>query len=225
MTRALRDKARVRKGDMLNLSEQERAVLTIEGDDLFGEPDDRVAYDRMAKPLADLEAGKPPRALTLGGGLGRAYFLERGNPQRERDAMPPGFLTVLTCGRPAWTTHTWEKWATLTPERPLPQPRRALANWLTDVDEGAGRLVARVIVNRLWQHHFGEGLVRSPNDFGNQGERPSHPELLDWLAGELIEHGSALETHPPVNRQQRRLSTRRGGRCREGACRSGKSPG
>ena len=71
--------------------------------------------------------------------------------------------------------------------------RTALAHWLTDVDQGAGHLLARVIVNRLWQHHFGRGIVATPSDFGKQGARPSHPELLDWLAGELIRGGWRLK--------------------------------
>src|SRR5712692_7075442 len=71
--------------------------------------------------------------------------------------------------------------------------RRALADWITDTENGAGRLLARVLVNRLWQHHFGRGIVGTPNDFGTQGERPTHPELLDFLAGELIRGGWKLK--------------------------------
>ena len=71
--------------------------------------------------------------------------------------------------------------------------RAALAEWLTDVEQGAGGLVARVAVNRIWQHHFGEGLSRTPDDFGTQGDRPAHPELLDWLAGELVQGGWRLK--------------------------------
>ncbi len=62
--------------------------------------------------------------------------------------------------------------------RPAADPRVSLADWMTDAERGAGPLLARVTVNRLWQHHFGEGLVGTPNDFGAQGERPTHPELL-----------------------------------------------
>jgi hypothetical protein len=68
--------------------------------------------------------------------------------------------------------------------------RRALTNWLSSPDNP---LTARVIVNRLWQHHFGRGIVASPSDFGVRGEPPSHPELLDWLASELIANGWRLK--------------------------------
>jgi hypothetical protein len=69
----------------------------------------------------------------------------------------------------------------------------SLANWLTDSEQGAGHLLARVIVNRLWQHHLGRGIVATPSDFGKQGEAPTHPELLDWLAAELIRGGWRLK--------------------------------
>jgi hypothetical protein len=75
--------------------------------------------------------------------------------------------------------------------------RAAMAKWMTDVEAGAGALLARVAVNRLWQHCFGRGIVATPSDFGAQGERPTHPELLDWLAAELIHHGWRLK---PIHR-------------------------
>ena len=68
--------------------------------------------------------------------------------------------------------------------------RAALAAWLAG---GSNPLTARVIVNRLWQHHFGRGIVATPSDFGVRGEPPSHPELLDWLASELIREGWRLK--------------------------------
>lgn len=67
--------------------------------------------------------------------------------------------------------------------------RRALAEWITDVEHGGGPLLARVIVNRVWQHHFGHGLVRTPGDFGVRGEAPTHPELLEYLVSDFVKHG------------------------------------
>ncbi|TWU09809.1 PSD1 and planctomycete cytochrome C domain-containing protein [Allorhodopirellula heiligendammensis] len=67
--------------------------------------------------------------------------------------------------------------------------RRALADWITDTEHGAGALLARVIVNRVWHHHFGKGLVRTTSDFGVQGDEPSHPMLLEYLTTEFIDSG------------------------------------
>jgi mono/diheme cytochrome c family protein len=68
--------------------------------------------------------------------------------------------------------------------------RRALADWIADP---ANPLTARVIVNRVWQHHFGRGIVATPNDFGSTGVPPTHPELLDWLARDFVTHGWSLK--------------------------------
>jgi hypothetical protein len=68
--------------------------------------------------------------------------------------------------------------------------RLALAKWITAPDN---RMTWRVIANRVWQHHFGRGIARSTNDFGRLGERPTHPELLDWLACEVLERGQSLK--------------------------------
>ena len=111
-----------------------------------------------------------------------AYLLRRGNPELKLQEAQPGFLRVLLRDPNAVS-----KWIPSDAAAARTSYRRAaLARWLTDVDSGAGALLARVIVNRLWQHHLGHGIVTTPSDFGAQGARPTHPELLDWLASELI---------------------------------------
>ena len=117
------------------------------------------------------------------------HFLGRGNASNKGGVATPGFLQVLMpSGRDE--TH----WRVSAP--PLWQRggfhRASLARWITDV-EGGGALLARVIVNRLWHHHFGRGIVATPSDFGMQGARPTHPELLDWLARDLVDHGWRLK--------------------------------
>jgi hypothetical protein len=107
--------------------------------------------------------------------------LHRGELSQPREVAEPGLLSALVAGKrkPEFSGV------------PARQRRSALARWLTSPAENP--LVARVIVNRVWAWHFGPGIVRTPNDFGTQGEAPTHPELLDWLAGELIEHGWSLK--------------------------------
>lgn len=112
------------------------------------------------------------------------YLLIRGNYLSPGPPVPPGVPAVLD-----------------DPDRPFqfPEPRDewhhtgrrlALAKWLTRPDHP---LTARVFVNRVWQYHFGEGIVRTPDDFGTQGSPPTHPELLDWLAAELVSSGWSLK--------------------------------
>jgi len=117
------------------------------------------------------------------------HLLERGDPKARKEVVEASFLQVLMPdGAEA------AKWRKAPPAGAPSSFRRAsLAAWLTDTEPGAGHLLARVIVNRVWQHHFGRGIVATPNDFGFQGERPTHPELLDWLAADLIRHGWSLK--------------------------------
>ena len=74
----------------------------------------------------------------------------------------------------------------LPPDAPEGERRRKLAEWMT---HPSNPLFSRVIVNRLWHYHFGVGIVETPNDLGHNGGRPSHPELLEWLAAELVSRG------------------------------------
>jgi mono/diheme cytochrome c family protein len=119
----------------------------------------------------------------------KTYFLKRGDVNQKDGEAPAGFLTVLTPGPDA--EQRWH--VSPPPGSKLSYRRTALSNWLTDVDAGAGGLLARVMVNRLWQHHLGRGIVSTPNDFGAQGARPTHPELLDFLARQLVANGWHLK--------------------------------
>ena len=111
---------------------------------------------------------------------GATFRMFRGDPTQPREVILPGPLSRIGSG-------PWPE----TPPSAEAARRRALADWI--VDPG-NPLTARVIVNRLWHHHFGTGLVDTPSDFGAGGGRPSHPELLDWLASELVANGWRLKS-------------------------------
>lgn len=115
------------------------------------------------------------------------YYLDRGDPGQKAGVAEPGFLQVLTRAQDK------NRWVFKSRDRRTSGRRASLSYWITDVEGGAGHLLARVIVNRLWQHYFGRGIVATPNDFGSQGDHPTHPELLDWLATELIRNGWRLK--------------------------------
>ena len=119
----------------------------------------------------------------------QTHYLDRGDPNKKGEVIGQGFLPLLM--RNGKSSDHWQK--SLPEGARTSGKRSSLARWLTDVEDGAGYLLARVIVNRLWLHHFGRGLVATPNDFGRQSDPPSHPELLDWLALRLIENGWKLK--------------------------------
>jgi hypothetical protein len=111
------------------------------------------------------------------------HFLRRGDYLNPGAEVKPGVISVLTAPAPFF-------WSAPTKDAKTSGRRLAFAKWLT---QPSHPLTARVIVNRLWLHHFGEGLVSTPENFGRSGSPPSHPELLDWLASELVESGWSLK--------------------------------
>jgi hypothetical protein len=110
--------------------------------------------------------------------------LKRGNLKNPGRVVTPGVFSVLDDPARPFTFPPPDKAAGTTGRR------RALAAWLTRPDHP---LTARVIVNRVWQHHFGRGIVKTPDDFGAEGARPTHPELLDWLVVTFVEEGNSLK--------------------------------
>ena len=119
------------------------------------------------------------------------WFFERGNFLARNEKMDLGFLAVLTSGKTA--DDYWQAARDSRLRSDSTHQRRALAEWVTDVENGAGALLARVMVNRIWQHHFGLGLVSTASDFGARGDRPSHPELLEWLTAEFVRSGWSIK--------------------------------
>ena len=122
---------------------------------------------RLHEPLVEV--------VSRGDGSHPIHLLKGGELSRPGEEVPPGFVEAMV--PPNNST---------SPER----NRAALARWLTSPEHP---LTARVVVNRLWQHHFGAGLVATSSDFGRNGKRPTHPELLDWLAREFVKSGYSLK--------------------------------
>ncbi|HEV8148436.1 MAG TPA: DUF1549 and DUF1553 domain-containing protein [Bryobacteraceae bacterium] len=144
-------------------------------------------YASLKKELAKSDSIKPaelPEGIGMKD-LGRAapptHLLAVGVFNAPKEEVQPGFLTMLD-PTPAAVTPIDGVNST--------GRRTALARWLTNPENP---LTARVMVNRIWHHHFGKGIVGTPSDFGFMGERPSHPELLDWLAREFVRSGWSMK--------------------------------
>ena len=163
------------------------SALALFALDLYDKDAQKKVVDRRNE-AKELRKTKPPEnfvmALTeVRGRVPETTVFHRGDHDQPRQTVPPGELGILA--GPA-----------IEPFAPVAVPtgssgrRLAYATWLTG---GGHPLVARVLVNRFWMHHFGRGIVATPGDFGLAGERPSHPELLDWLASRFMADGWRLE--------------------------------
>ena len=131
----------------------------------------------------ELGIGSKMKVYTVAarGNPGEVHLLKRGSAMDEGDVVRPGAVAAL---------RSLSSDFGIQPDAPDAERRKQLAHWLTDPENP---LFTRVIVNRLWHYHFGTGIVETPNDFGFNGGRPSHPELLDWLASEFVANGRRLK--------------------------------
>jgi hypothetical protein len=160
------------------------AEIVTDGDHRFsplGEGDEVVSCPKCRIP-------PPFPGSFLHTGSGRyevppSYFLIRGDVESRGPRMAPGFVQVATRGNPPTEIPR--------PDGRTSGRRLALAKWIASPDNP---LTARVIVNRLWQKHFGRGIVSTLENFGKMGESPTHPALLDWLAVELVNNGWRLKS-------------------------------
>jgi hypothetical protein len=144
-----------------------------DGDEVIGCPKCRV-FDVTSGSFLHSGSGKyeaPP-----------SHFLIRGDAGSKGSVMKPGFITAATYGNPPIEMPP--------PDGHTSGRRRALAEWLGSPQNP---LTARVIVNRVWHHHFGRGIVATLDNFGKMGEPPTHPELLDWLAVEFMNRGWSIK--------------------------------
>jgi hypothetical protein len=147
----------------------------------------KAAYRHLRRTREDLEKRPRPPGQEFALSVNNSdrtpppvFVLPRGNPHAKGAEAKPGFPEVLGVPEP-----------TIVPSKLKSSGRRTvLANWIASKDNP---LTARVMVNRVWQGHFGRGIVPTPNDFGGLGEQPTHPELLDWLAAEFVDGGWKLK--------------------------------
>jgi hypothetical protein len=169
-----------RTAEQNKLAGEAETLIKVTWDEIVGAltQEDRRRRTELRARIHALETQLPPptpHAWTIADQdkIPATHVLKRGDPKRKGGTVFPGVPRVLV------------------PNEQLSVPdRMALARWLTRPDHP---LTARVLVNRLWQHHFGRGLVRTSNDFGLRGEKPTHPELLDWLACEFVASGWSIK--------------------------------
>ncbi len=161
-------------------------AIKHEGERILG-AEGKKDYDHKVAVLEKLKQEQLPTIKVLavsehGPKAPETFVLFRGNPHVQRDKVEPAFPSILKAKTP--------EIAPPAPNAKTSGRRTALARWLVSADNP---LTARVLANRIWQHHFGRGIVRSSNNFGMLGDPPTHPELLDWLATELVANNWRLK--------------------------------
>ncbi len=178
------------KGQRLNARQVEALFTLISIEDVLARMDEasEAEHSATSREIRDLDAKRPPpyptaRTVTEESRTPLpSYFLHRGDPGSKGSLMQPGVLTVAARAKPAFPQppeHVETSWR-----------RKHFAEWIAAPENP---LTARVMVNRIWQHHFGKGIVRTTSNFGKTGALPSHPELLDWLAVEFVESGWSVK--------------------------------
>ena len=179
---------RTEKQKKLLVEHAETVTLTIE-ELKKSDPQFRTACETLERQIKELDGQHMPepriRALWSRGEPSPSYVLYRGDYRTPGRPVDPGVLSVLTDGKTRFAARPPWKNAKSTGRR------LAFARWLTRPEHP---LTARVMVNRIWQHHFGSGIVRTPGNFGKAGARPTHPELLDWLATEFVRSGWSVKS-------------------------------
>jgi len=149
--------------------------------------DDAKRFAELEKQLAEFDSIRPPKldqgqyVRDISATAPPTYILQGGNPENKGAEVQPGFLSILD---PSDAT------ITPTPDGKSTGRRSALAAWLTDPKNP---LPARVMVNRIWHYNFGQGIASTPGDLGMMGGRPTHPELLDYLASYFVENGWSMK--------------------------------
>lgn len=179
------------------LREKHKALFDVKDEVILeGRSEEELAeWAKLDEAVQAVEAVRPkePRKVFASRDTAptpkESYLLNRGNHSNKKEVVTLGFLSVL----PGTDSPTFDPARYKQEDVPSTFQRTALAEWLTNVDEGAGRLSLRVMANRMWHYHFGRGIVNTPNDFGIQGDRPTHPDLLDWLAGQIVRDGWHLK--------------------------------
>ena len=181
---ALAVEAKNRTKEQQQLAKDAETLIKVTWDEIVADlsPEEKAKRESLRAIQHELQAQLPPPTTAAwgiadDGKPATTHILKRGEVKRKGATVEPAFVRVLQTG-----AKSQEPGARL--------KRLDLAKWIT---RGEHPLTARVFVNRVWQHHFGRGIVGTANDFGLRGEPPTHPELLDWLAIRFVEDGWSIK--------------------------------